>query len=59
MQKTKNYQLDIFGNEIPLSRVNLIKKCNERYVKKELSFKKNYIKNGGVLNVNKALFKSD
>ena len=51
--------LDIFGNWKSLERIKLEKKCNENYVKKEQSFKKNFIKSGGVLNVNKAFIKSD
>lgn len=57
MQKTE--QLDIFGNWKSLDRIKLEKKCNEKYQRKILSFKRDYIKNGGVLNVNKAFFKTD
>ena len=59
MLKTKEYQLDIFGNWKTTDRIKLEKKCNEKYVRKELSFKKNYVKSGGILSVNKAFIKSD
>ena len=55
----KNEQLDIFGNWKTLEKIKLEKKCNDRYLKKELKFKKDYIKSGGVLNVNKAFIKSN
>ena len=55
----KSYQLDIFGNWKSLKQVKFENKCNERYVKKELKFKKDYIKCGGVFNVNKAFIKTD
>lgn len=58
MQKNSE-QLDIFGNWKSLERIKLEKKCNEKYARKELIFKKNYIKSGGVLNVNKAFIKPD
>ena len=57
--RKENEQLDIFGNWKTLKRIKLEKKCNERYKLKEQTFKKNYIKNGGVLNVNKAFIKTD
>lgn len=52
-------QLDIFGNWKTLEKICLEKKCDDRYKKKEQTFKKNYIKSGGVLNVNKAFIKTD
>ena len=55
----KNEQLDIFGNWKTLERIKLEKKCNEKYVKKEYIFKKNFVKSGGVLSVNKAFIKSN
>ena len=58
MQKI-NKQLDIFGNWKSLERIKLEKKCNERYQRKKFKFKKDFIKQGGVLNVNKAFFKAD
>lgn len=59
MLKNNDCQLDIFGNWKPIERVKLEKKLNEKYSKKELKFKKDYIKAGGVLNVNKAFFKTN
>ena len=55
----KNEQLDIFGNWKTLDRIKLEKKCNEKYQRKILTFKKEYLKNGGVLSVNKAFIKTD
>lgn len=57
MQKSE--QLDIFGNWKDLNRIKLEKKCDLKYKNKILSFRKQYIKNGGVLNVNKAFIKAD
>ncbi len=57
MQKSE--QLDIFGNWKNLDRIKLEKKCDLKYKNKILSFRKQYIKNGGVLNVNKAFIKTD
>lgn len=59
MQKINDYQLDIFGNWKPLKQIKLEKKCNEKYQRKELRFKKDFIKAGGVLNVNKAFIKTN
>lgn len=58
MQKT-NVQLDIFGNWKTLDFIKLEKKCNEKYIRKDLRFKKDYIKQGGVLSVNKAFIKAN
>lgn len=52
-------QLDIFGNWKSLKKIELEKKCDKRYINKSLKFKKDFIKLGGVLNVNKAFVKSD
>ena len=57
MQKIE--QLDIFGNWKTLERIKLEKKCNKKYFNKEYTFKKNFVKSGGVLNVNKAFIKSN
>lgn len=59
MLKTKEYQLDIFGNWKATDKILLEKKCDEKYKRKLFTFNKNYIKSGGVLNVNKAFIKSD
>ena len=59
MLKKDICQLDIFGNWKTLKQIKLEKKCNESYQRKEIKFKKDYIKQGGVLNVNKAFFKTN
>lgn len=58
MQKNKE-QLDIFGNWKSLERIKLEQKCNEKYIRKDINFKKDYIKQGGVLSVNKAFIKTN
>ena len=58
MQKVSE-QLDIFGNWKSLEKIELEKKCDKRYINKSLRFKKKFIKNGGVLNVNKTFIKSN
>lgn len=54
-----NEQLDIFGNWKSLKKIELEKKCDKRYINKSLKFNKDFIKNGGVLNVNKAFIKTN
>lgn len=55
----KNEQLDIFGNWKSLERIKLEKKCNERYVRKQVKFQRDFVKSGGILSVNKAFVKSN
>lgn len=58
MQKISE-QLDIFGNWKPIKCIQLENKCNQRYKTKEFTSNKKFVKNGGVLNVNKAFIKSN
>lgn len=34
MQKTKNFQLDIFGNEVPIKQVIFREKCAKSWARK-------------------------
>lgn len=42
----KEYQLDIFGNEIPIDIITKTKKCDEKYKKQVLNYKKEFLKKG-------------
>ena len=58
-KKTKEYQLDIFGNWKSVDLVSKEVKLAKRYRSKEFTSNKNYLKNGGVFYVNKAFVKTD
>ena len=42
----KEYQLDIFGNAIPIDIITKEKKCDEKYKKQVLKYKKEFLKKG-------------
>lgn len=42
----KEYQLDILGNEIPIDIITKEKKCDEKYKKQVLKYRKEFLKKG-------------
>lgn len=49
----KQYQLDIFGNEIDIDMIIKAKKCNEQYKRKVIKTRRDFYKKGILKDVSK------